>query len=178
MATSSSQHLRKRSTLAHNLWFTLLCGTHDPVSPMHTLQHNQSILSMLLDLAFMEPAQAIDLVEVAANGRLSELRAKLHLTDVDVNSTRDIFGKNAMHQAAYNGQIKALQLLLQSGADPSITTNFGGNAVNLATTKGHAQAVQLLLQYRADPSTPFRCGGMPLSSARSSGRTAALATYL
>merc|ERR1712166_1651469 len=81
---------------------------HD--APFQKIYSSKSVLQMIMDHAFVEPAREInlieaskwfsdrgkqvdftrareiDLIEAVKSGRMSDLRAKLHLTNVDINS--------------------------------------------------------------------------------------------
>ena len=91
-----------RSLLNHDCCLTLLCGTIDPRSSLHSLCGDVRILLMILDLVLPEwrrQAEKVDLFAAAKKGQMPELREKLHLTDVDVNA-EDLFGSTALIQAA------------------------------------------------------------------------------
>ena len=118
-STPSPSHIN-RSPLGYNVWFTLLCGTIDPGSPLRLLYKEETILGLLCD-HLRRQTRAISLHVAARDGRLSELRAKLCLTDVDVSET-DIDGQTPVHVAAKCGQTQALRELLQFGGDANTAT--------------------------------------------------------
>ena len=178
-AQSSEQRLFNRSPLGYGLCFALLCGTHDPSSPLSRL--DQNILSLIVDLVLIEwrrRARLIDMVEAARNGRLLELRAILHLTDVDVDSPKDRSGSAAVYLAAANGHTEVLQLLLHSGADPDAGSKSGLTTVHQAARMGHAKALQLLLQSGANPHTADSNGWTAVFWAAAGGHTKALQLLL
>ena len=85
----------KRSPLQHDLTFTLLCGTIDPGSSLRLLRNDQEMLTMIVDHVLPEwrrQAEKISLLGAAKEGLMPELRTKLHLTAVDVNSEKDWLG--------------------------------------------------------------------------------------
>lgn len=53
-------------------------------------------------------------------------------------------GYTALHEAAINGNIALIELLLSHGADPTIANDEGTLAVDLARTSGHQAAVDML----------------------------------
>jgi len=153
-----------RSPLHHDRCFTLLSGTADPGSPLHSLCGDVSILSMILHLVLPEwrrQAQQIDLFDAAKNGRMSELREKLHLTDADVNFA-DWVGRTTVHMAAVHGHIEAVRLLLQFGGDPNKSDKHGHTAVHNAARHGHSNALQLLLHCGGDPNKGDGSGDTPV----------------
>ena len=143
---TSEQQLRTgrgRSPLEYDLSFTLLCGVHDPGSPLSLLRGNVNILSELLNRAFRQPAQETDLVDAVKHNRLRQLHAKLHLTDVDVSTQEDADGVTAVYWAVCKDHREALELLLRCGAQPKKANRDGRNPVECAASRG----VQLMLQY-------------------------------
>lgn len=53
-------------------------------------------------------------------------------------------GFTALHEAALNGNIALIELLLRHGADPSVKNDRGVTPADLARANGHAEAVRLL----------------------------------
>jgi cytohesin len=135
------------------------------------------MLQIIMGHAFVEPARKIDLIEAAQNGRMSELRAKLHLTNVDINS-EDSDGRTGVHWAAAKGKTEALQLLLQHGGDPNRADKYGQTPVSIAAVKENTQALQLLLQHGGDPNRAAKNSRTPVHKAASNGKTEALQLLL
>ena len=80
-----------RSPLHHDRCFTLISGTADPGSPLHSLCGDVSILSMILHLVLPEwrrQAQQIDLFDAAKNGWMSELQGNVTWDDAKAGITR------------------------------------------------------------------------------------------
>ena len=150
MAVLAPLQLLQRSPLQHDLCFALLCGTID-------IHRNDRILSIIVDRAFRQAAQAIDLFVAAKKGRLPELLAKLHLTDTDVN-TRFELNQTAVYQATQHGHTEALQLLLQCGSDPNAADMYGSTAVYVAVQNRRTEALQLLLQFGGNPNVAIHDG--------------------
>lgn len=61
-------------------------------------------------------------------------------------------------------------LLLERGANTSITSAEGVTAIHIATSKGRVDLVKLLLEYHADLDTAYKCGFRPLHIAASKDR--------
>lgn len=55
-----------------------------------------------------------------------------------------------MHEAARNGHVKVIGLLLQQRADADGQDNGGSTALHIAAEKGHLEVVRLLLEHEAD----------------------------
>jgi uncharacterized protein len=53
-------------------------------------------------------------------------------------------GHTPLHEAAHNGDIALIRLLLESGADPSLPTGDGQTALDLAGQRGRDDVVRLL----------------------------------
>ena len=134
----------------------------------------KGVLQMITEHAFVAPAHEIDLIEAAQNGRMSELRAKLHLTNVDINS-EDSHGSIGVFWAAVRGKTEALQLLLQHGGDPNRADQYGKTPVHMAAVKRKTEALKLLLQHGGDPNRADKHGRTPVSIAAARGNTEVLA---
>ena len=89
------------------------------------------MLQIIMEHAFVEPARKIDLIAAAKNGRMPELRAKIHLTNVNINSGDKYGDQTGVHWAA-KGKAEALQLLLQHGGDPNRADTNGYTPVHMA----------------------------------------------
>ena len=144
----------KRSPLSYSPCFTVLCGTICPGSQLHLLRHQKRILSTILQLSLQDwrkQARAIDLLGAARNGQVDDIRAKLHLTDIDIHAERGPLSHNAVHEAARKGHAKALRVLLECGGEPNRggMRNHSATAFQLAAANGHTEVLRLML----------RCGG-------------------
>ena len=109
------------------------------------------MMQKVLDFAFMQPAREIDLINAAKKNQVAELQAKIHLTQVNINSTVDQCGITATHWAAIyasdefgSSTYEALRLLLQYGGDTSKANNGGTTPMDSALRRGNAEAVELL----------------------------------
>ncbi|KAM0559325.1 hypothetical protein ACHAPJ_004347 [Fusarium lateritium] len=73
---------------------------------------------------------------------------------LDVIDGEDTRGRTPLWWAASFGHTGVVQLLLESGASPSIPDISGYNALHAAAMKGAAQILQLLLERGMDPMVP------------------------
>lgn len=69
---------------------------------------------------------------------------------------RDAKGFTPLLNAAYRGNIEAVQTLLEFGADPSATDHEGFNALHSAAEQGFVKVVELLLANGAGADVPNR----------------------
>ena len=97
---NASDPSQQRSPFNHAAFLCTLCcyqrKAHDePDAPVQHLYSSKRMLQIIMEHAFVEPARKIDLIEAAKNGQMSELRAKLYLTNVDINS-EDSYGRTGV----------------------------------------------------------------------------------
>ncbi|KAJ3307820.1 hypothetical protein HDV04_002532, partial [Boothiomyces sp. JEL0838] len=113
----------------------------------------------------MDPIHAGALRYSAAQGNIPALELIAQQPNFDVNSNHD--GFTALHAASVTGQAKAVQWLLEKGANVSLKKNDDWNdtALHYAAAKGHADVVLLLLQYGAPLEKNF-AGQTPVDLAR------------
>ncbi len=71
----------------------------------------------------------------------------------------------SLHEAAFNGDIPALQAALAQGADPDALDPSGATALIVATTFDKPRAVEALLVAGAEVNKPNRDGSTPLHMA-------------
>jgi len=80
--------------------------------------------------------------------------------DTDANND----GITPLHEAAKEGLINIVNLLIDAGMNPSVLDKNGRNALHYAAEKGHCEVVELLLT-RVDPWLRDAAGLMPLELA-------------
>jgi len=173
----------ERSPLRYSPCFTVLCGTICPGSQLHLLRHQKRILSTIVDFALQDwrkQARAIDLLGAARNGRVDDIRAKLHLTSIDIHSERGPLSHNAVHEAARKGHTKALRVLLECGGEPNRggMRNHSATAFQLAAANGHCEALRLMLQCSGDLNKANNNGNTAVHEAAINGQTKALQLLL
>ncbi|KAI8653627.1 hypothetical protein NCS56_01317100 [Fusarium sp. Ph1] len=101
---------------------------------------------------------------------------KLNLTDAaislateqNVNETSSL-GKSALGIACTNGSAQVVDVLLNKGADLTVTYSDGWTPLYAASSKGHVKVVQLLLEKGADVTAADKNGLTPLITASSNG---------
>ena len=80
-------------------------------------------------------------------------------------TAEDFYGWQAIHEAALNGHIECLALLLERGSkvDTAAYNNNGPNtALHYAARHGHVRCVELLLMHGADWRSCNKYGETPL----------------
>ncbi|XP_067654042.1 putative ankyrin repeat protein RF_0381 isoform X2 [Haliotis asinina] len=78
------------------------------------------------------------------NGNLETVKLILSLNVVDINS-RGQHSRTPVMEAAVNGHVDVVELLVGRGADVSLVTNSGNNALHLACRNGNLETVKLIL---------------------------------
>lgn len=64
---------------------------------------------------------------------------------------QDEAGWTILHHAAFQGDIEAVEELLEAGAELSIVNYDGETALDIAYNRGCTQIIELLLQYYQTP---------------------------
>ena len=180
----------QRSPFNHAPFLCTLCcyqrKAHDePDAPVQMIYSTKSVLQMIMEHAFVEPARKIDLIEAVRDGAMSKLRAKLHLTDVDINSgdcwsdrCGQTVGQTAVYRAVHSGNTEALKLLLQYGGDPNSAAKNGDTPVHMAAHNTGTKELEVLLPHGGDPNRANKYGLTPVHIAADRGRTEALQLLL
>jgi ankyrin repeat protein len=86
----------------------------------------------------------------------------------------DFLGRTALHWAACRDDLKLLEVLLHTGADPDIKDNDGKTALHLAAALGHDNLVRSLLASGAAIEAVECLGNTPIQVAAMQGQTEAL----
>ncbi|MCG8340363.1 MAG: ankyrin repeat domain-containing protein [Cytophagales bacterium] len=84
------------------------------------------------------------IINASKNGDVENVRRAIS-KGVNVNETKDGYGKTALHWAAENGHRKVVELLLGNGAQVEVTDKASQTPLHLAVEKGHNEVVSLLL---------------------------------
>uniref|UniRef100_A0AAY4EFG9 Peptidase A2 domain-containing protein n=2 Tax=Denticeps clupeoides TaxID=299321 RepID=A0AAY4EFG9_9TELE len=102
--------------------------------------------------------------QLAAQGELSQVAAHLSKNASLLNS-RDERGFTPLMWAAAFGEIAVVEMLLESGADPTILARERESALTLASSGGYADIVAILLKHGVDINSYDWNGGTPLLNA-------------
>ena len=73
-----------------------------------------------------------------------------------------------MHNAAQEGHVEIVKILLERGANPNAEDDAGRTPLHDAAFKGHVEIVKLLLERGADPWIADKGGHIPLDYAKDS----------
>jgi hypothetical protein len=106
--------------------------------------------------------------QVLAAGDIERLRKTLAEAPARA-TTPDEDGEQPIHLAAQCGQVEAIKLLLQHGADPGVRCDGGGTPLMMAVNTGQRASVECLLDAGADVDDPDDRGVTPLHYAVSLG---------
>src|SRR5437879_10311512 len=115
---------------------------------------------MLLAAASAADVNA-DLQTAVKAGDLDRVKTLLDQR-ADVNS-RNAVGAAPIHEAAWNGNVELIDLLLARGADVNLRHADGGSTpLHYAVITNHVEAVRTLLKHGADLQAEYRSGATPL----------------
>jgi ankyrin repeat protein len=89
----------------------------------------------------------------------------------DTNTKDFFFGHTPLMMAAQNGNVSAVQTLLDKGVDVNERNEYGDTALTFATLKGHTDCVQSLIDKGAEVNAKTKEGGTPLMLAAAFGYT-------
>lgn len=92
-----------------------------------------------------------DLMDAARDNKLDKLRASI-AKGVDVNARPNGNGMTAVMEAASQGYVEAMDILLSAGADPSVEMWNGWTALAFAARNGRTAAIERLLRARPAPT--------------------------
>ena len=122
------------------------------------------------------------LVLAAREGRITVIIGLLSTNMLDINRWSHIdhhddeypeegeyYTATPLFEAAKNGHIDTVRLLLEKGAKPNIPDEYGDSPLKAAAGKGHKEVVQMLLDIGADPNISNRRGVTPLHTASRGG---------
>jgi uncharacterized protein len=128
---------------------------HDGWPPLHLAAYfgHRETAGVLLDagadvLAVSRNAEGNLAINAAAAGPRSVARPDLVGLLIDRGSPVDgrgsLKGHTPLHEAAFNGDVALVRLLLDRGADRSLRTGDGRTALEIAAARGRVEAARLL----------------------------------
>lgn len=109
----------------------------------------QTSRTIALDPNFRDNYGANQLHKVSSMGKLKEVRQLLTKAPHLVNAV-DNAGYSALHEAALNGHLPVVKVLLDSGADIDLASGDGDTALHDAAENGHEEVVVYLLHAGAN----------------------------
>lgn len=122
----------------------------------------------MLSVAGLLAAPDAPLADAAEKMDRARIRTLLQQR-VDVNAPQ-IDGMTALHWAAYQDDLEAVELLVRAGANVKAANRYGVMPLSLACTNGNGAMVELLLAAGADPNTTLRGGESALMTAARAGK--------
>ena len=98
-------------------------------------------------------------------GSYEDVERALQENPDSINETEE-YGNTALHMAVHQGKVKAVKLLLKSGADVNASGDLGRTPLHYAISDQEFEIAQLLLSVGADADKPDGRGNVPLEYAR------------
>ncbi len=98
---------------------------------------------------------------------LRELEGECGFNDEKITPTsRGRTGDTPLHIAAINGNLEAIALLLQEGAELNAKGEDGMTPLHYAVQMGQIEAIKILIEHAADSTLTDEFGDTPLTKAR------------
>ncbi|XP_043933964.1 serine/threonine-protein phosphatase 6 regulatory ankyrin repeat subunit B-like [Protopterus annectens] len=113
--------------------------------------------------------QWTDIHYLASRGNMEQLQSLLLNSDQEQIDRKDYYGKTPLYWAAYKGQRRCIELLLQYGADVNSRCKHGGSPLHAAIGL-FPDCARLLIQHGADVNLKDNWGVTPMYLAACSGQ--------
>ena len=122
----------------------------------------------LLTVAGVPAAANAPLADAAEKRNQAQIQRLLGQA-VDVNAAQ-VDGMTALHWTTLHDDLETARLLVEAGADVTVTNRYAVTPLTLACTNGNGPLVELLLEAGADPNTIAPGGETVLMTAARTGR--------
>ena len=117
---------------------------------------------IILSITSLNGCATPSLIKAAYYGDVNTI-TKLIEEGQDVNLQGGSWHETALSAASRQGHMESVKILLDSGANPNISTKYGGNALTGATWKCHSDIARLLVRKGAEINQRnFSHGSTPL----------------
>jgi hypothetical protein len=140
-------------TIEDILWIMAKAGHTKLVAPLMNLSkvtrnciHLQPIM-MNVKLGRRGRTQ---LHHCAEKGLTTSVKRLLSIRNINVNVKDDVYGATALHDAAINGHVEIVRLLLQNGAEVNAKDKIGNTPLHWAASEGHVDILHLLVENGAN----------------------------
>ena len=128
-------------------------------------------------MSLAEEAMHRDPHELAQEGELEMLKARLEVTDLSIK-VRDEKYASLLHAAASKNQVDTMTYLLDKGVPINALDNDGNTALHIATTQAHYESIHLLLDHGANDTILNGNQDAPLHIAVRTGNTNLVRAFL
>ena len=122
-----------------------------------------SVLLMVLSPLLLTGCMSIH--EAARMGNAAEVEKQL-AWGVNPNSKTFRYRTAPLHEAAANGKLRIVKLLLEKGANVNVTNEGGETPLHYAAKHGYLEVMEILLENGADPAQKGTGCGTPMQWAR------------
>jgi ankyrin repeat protein len=163
----SEKSLHHELTLDWEKWETL---GRRPQVKIRTDHPNAPEMSMTVRRAITSrtprpPAastQRSPLISAAQQNNLENLRAAIATSGVQLDDNSSLGGMSALHWAAKNGNAEMVAMLLEAGADPTVTSRVGKTPLTMAAESGQMEVLKTLVAKGGNIESIDQIGGTPL----------------
>jgi ankyrin repeat protein len=166
----------RRGLLLCGLSLAIGCGGKHAADNPKPVQETPA-LAQPAPAVHAEPAEeltepkTVDLIQAASLGNVNDVKFYLRRNPEALHRPNNL-GMYPIHLAARKGHGKALQILLQAGADVNApNTKVKATPLQYAASEGHVEAAVVLLDAKANVNATDSAGRTPLMWAADKGQT-------